>query len=371
MQGPRIATTLALVLLTMLAGCTVPRSGPTARDIQSAGDELGMHVVTVTPAIAAETREEETLGFGSAFINAPAVSPDTIRAGDVLTISVWENVDTGLLAGIGQKVTPLEGVQVDQKGEIYVPYAGALPAAGRTPQELRAEIAEALKSQTPDPQVEVRRAEGDGSTVSVMGGVRSPGVFPIRAPTRRLSAMLAEAGGVAIVPDVAQIKIERGGSVGRIWLQDLYDKPQNDIALRPGDRIIVEEDRRSFTSLGATTGQNRVNFNKRHMSAIEAIATTGGLDGRVADPTGVFIFRDETPAVAERVLGVPEVQGPQRMAYLIDLTKPEGLFAARDFIIRDEDTIYITEAPIASWSRMLSIAYSAALLTRTVEVIGQ
>ena len=85
--------------------------------------------------------------------------------------------------------------------------------------------------------------------------------------------MLAQAGGVALVPDVAQIKIERGGQTGRIWLQDLYDNPRYDIALRAGDRIIVEEDRRSFTALGATTGQARVPFNKRDMSVIEAIAT--------------------------------------------------------------------------------------------------
>ena len=139
----------------------------------------------------------------------------------------------------------------------------------------------------------MRRVAGDGATVSVMGGVNAPGVYPIEAPTLRLSAMLAAAGGVALVPDVAQIKIERGGQTGRIWLQDLYDNPRYDIALRAGDRIIVEEDRRSFTALGATTGQSRVPFNKRDMSVIEAIATVGGLDGRTANPSGVFVFRDE------------------------------------------------------------------------------
>ena len=123
--------------------------------------------------------------------------------------------------------------------------------------------------------------------------------------------MLAQAGGVAIVPDVAQVRLERDGRTGRIWLQDLYDNPALDVALRPGDRIIVEEDRRSFTALGATTGQSRVPFNKRDMSALEAIATVGGLDGRSADPTGIFIFRDESAEVANRVLGAPR---PRRAA---------------------------------------------------------
>ena len=68
------------------------------------------------------------------------------------------------------------------------------PAAGRGADPRRAPPARSPRAspdQTPDPQVEVRRVAGDGATVSVMGGVRSPGVYPIEAPTLRLSAMLA------------------------------------------------------------------------------------------------------------------------------------------------------------------------------------
>jgi polysaccharide biosynthesis/export protein len=168
---------------------------------------------------------------------------------------------------------------------------------------------------------------------------------------------------------VAQIKLERGGRTGRIWLQDLYDNPRYDVALRPGDRIIVEEDRRSFTALGASTVQQRVPFNMRDMSAVEAIAAAGGLDGRSADPTGVFIFRQESAPIANRVLGRSDLVGPQRMAYLLDLTRPEGLFSAREFIVRDEDTLYITEAPFASWSRVLAVATTTVSLAGSVAAI--
>ena len=41
------------------------------------------------------------------------------------------------------------------------------------------------------------------------------------------------------------------------------------------------------------------------------------------------------------------------MIYVLDLTHPTGLFEARDFIIRDGDTLYVTEAPFAQWSRIL------------------
>lgn len=361
----------ALLLAAAMAGCGMPRSGPSIREIRAATDVPGydVHLVEVTPAIAAASRSVETLGFGSAFINAAPVSPDRIAPGDTLSVRVWENVDTGLLAGVGQKATTLERLQVDQSGNIFVPYAGRIEAAGTSPDELRRRITETLVTQTPDPQVEVVRVAGDGSTVSVMGGVESPGVYPIEAPTLRLSSMLAAAGGVALVPDVAQIKLERRGSVGRVWLQDLYDNPAYDVALRPGDRIIVEEDRRSFTALGATTTQKRVPFDKRDMSAVEAIAAAGGLDSRTANPTGVFVFRQESAEVANRVLGRVDLVGPQRIAYLMDLTRPDGLFSAREFIVRNEDTVYVTEAPLSNWTEILAIATAAAALTRTVELI--
>ena len=363
----------AVLVAAALAGCTLPRSGPTAGEIKAAarapvGD---MHIVNVTPSIAAAARSSETLAFSETFVTAAPVSSDTIRPGDALSVTVWENVDAGLLAGVGQKVTALDRIQVDESGQIYVPYAGRLQAAGMTPDALRAEIVAKLESQTPDPQVEVARVAGDGATVSVMGGVRDPGVYPIETPTRRLSAMLAHAGGVVLVPDVAQIQMERGGKTGRIWLQDLYDNPRLDVALRAGDRIIVEEDRRSFTALGATENQSRVNFNKRDMSALEAIAAAGGLNGNAADPTGIFVFRSEPSSIANRILGRSDLVGEQQVAYVLDLTKPDGLFSARQFIIRNNDTVYVTEAPFAAWSRVLGTGATVVSLAGSVAAIAK
>lgn len=374
MQFPRKAAQAvhALVIATMVAGCTLPRSGPTTREILSGGDnpEIGLHIVNVTPAVAAATHYSEPLGFGPDFTGAGLLGADVIRAGDTLSVAVWENVDAGLLAGVGQKVTAVDQLQVDQAGNIFMPYVGQIEAAGRTPEQLRTEITRSLSPQTPDPQVEVRRIAGDGSTVSVLGAVASAGVYPIEAPTRRLSSMLARAGGVGIEPDIAQIRVERNGRVGRVWLQDLYDTPAYDIALRGGDKIIVEQDRRAFTALGATEQQARVNFTKPNMSAIEAIAAAGGLDGDAADPTGIFVFRAERADVASRVLGGASVSGPQRMAYVMNLTKPEGMFAAREFTIRDEDTVYITEAPFKAWRQIIGLTATTVALGGSVAAIS-
>ena len=61
-----------------------------------------------------------------------------------------------------------------------------------------------------------------------------------------------------------------------------------------------------------------------------------------ADPTGVFVLRNEPEEVAKQVLG-------------------------RDFVIRDGDTLYVTEAPFTQWSKVITAitgtASSAASVT--------
>jgi polysaccharide export outer membrane protein len=165
--------------------------------------------------------------------------------------------------------------------------------------------------------------------------------------------MLAKAGGVTVDPAIAIVRVTRGDQTGKIWLNDLYETPSLDIALRAGDKIMVEKDSRKFVALGATGAQSVVPFESETMSALEAIAMVGGLATMSADPTGVFVLRDETEETARAVLGRPDLIGNQRIVYVLDLTEPTGLFEARDFLIRDGDTLYVTEAPFVQWQKTL------------------
>lgn len=356
-RASRRASPLALAaLVAALSACALPRSGPNKGEIYAGSvDRKGSSfVVPVDDAVTRATSVIPALGFSSSFQSAGIVGSDDVRAGDVLGLTIWENVDDGLLANQGLSSTALSEVQVDGAGFIFVPYAGRIKAAGNTPEALRRIITEKLADQTPDPQVSVTRLAGDGATVTVMGSVGGQGVYPIERPTRTLSAMLARAGGVAIEPEIAQITVTRGAQNGKVWLKDLYSNPRMDIALRPGDVILVEKDTRSFTALGATGSQNRVPFESQTISALEAIAQVGGLSTVFADPTGVFILRDERAEIANAVLGRSDLVGPQRMVYVLNLTAPEGIFHARDFAIRDEDTVYVTEAPYVQFQKVLS-----------------
>ena len=353
-----VAKSLAmLAAMALVASCGLPRSGPTKREIyagsvQNAGNAF---VVTVNQSVARAAAKQPSFGFSSAFQNAGLVGSDTVSAGDILAITVFENVkDDPLLGNTGQRVSALTDVQVDGQGYIFIPYAGRIRAAGQTPDGLRQAITRKLEGQTPDPQVTVQRAAGNGSSVSISGQSASPGVYPIEQPTRTLSAMVAKSGGVLIDPDVAIVRVTRGGQSGKVWLTDLYENPALDIALRPGDKIVIEEDSRTFIALGATGAQSQVPFKSETLSALEAIASVGGLATNSADPTGVFVLRDESEDVANLVLGRTDLVGDQRLVYVLDLTEPTGLFEARDFLIRDGDTLYVTEAPFVQWTKTLS-----------------
>jgi len=371
-RNKRLRLLVLGALVITLTACGLPRSGPNKREIfagsvQREGDAF---VVAVTDRVARATAVAPALGFSDSFKKAGPIGSDTIRPGDTLGLTVWENVEDGLLVGTGQNAAVLEEVQVDGAGFIFIPYAGRIRAAGNSPEQLRGIITRQLDTQTPDPQVQVRRLAGDGSTISIVGGVGAQGVYPIERPTRTLSAMLANAGGVTIEQEIAQIIVLRGNQRGEIWLSDLYKYPALDIALRPNDRILVEEDTRAFTALGATGTQNRVDFTAQSLSAIEAIAQVGGLNANLADPTGVFVFRNEPEAIARQVLARNDIIGTQRFVYLLDLTQPTGVFNARDFVIRDQDTVYVTQAPFATWDKTVASLTGSLSAANAVSDIG-
>lgn len=353
-KGARAAA--LCVVVGAVAACGLPRSGPNKNEI-FAGSVLregDAFVVSVNSRVAQATAVTPALGFSPSFLSAGRIGSDTIAAGDRLSVTVYENVkDDPLLGNTGQRLSQLNELQVDGDGFIFIPYAGRIRAAGASPEELRTEIAKKLDPQTPDPQVIVQRVAGDGSTVTISGAAGSQGVYAIERPTRTLSAMVARAGGVSIDPETAIVRVTRHGQTGQVWLLDLYEDPRLDIALRPGDHIVIEEDTRAFVALGATGAQNRVPFETQNLSAIEALAIVGGLNTNLADPTGVFVLRNEPAEVANAVLGRNDLVGAQRMIYVLDLTQPTGMFEARDFLIRDGDTVYVTEAPYVQWQKTI------------------
>lgn len=344
-----------LVSLLALGACGLPRSGPTKSEIYAGSvlREGDAFVIDVTDRVNQVASSRSGPGFSAALRNAGRLGADTIRPGDTLALQIWENVDQGLLSSAGTNATALTEIQVDEQGFIFVPYAGRIRAAGNSPEAIRRIITNKLSEQTPDPQVQVARAAGEGATVTILGTGGAQGVVPIERSTRTLSSLLAKAGGIDSDGSAISVTLMRGNTRETVYFEDIVSDPSQDIALRDGDRIILEKDQRHFTAFGATGAQTEVPFNRANISLMEALAQIGGLNPSTADPTGLFVLRNESEAVTEAITGV-DVTGAQRVVYVLNLTSPNGLFRARDFLVRGGDTIYVTEAPLVQFNKTVA-----------------
>lgn len=197
--------------LALLAGCALPRGGPSYSEVTAAPPgALPYEVVTVTPEVVALTRIAARTAFPAAFTGLPAADTSRIAPGDVLAVTVWENMDEGLLTPAGIGASALPRTRVDDDGNLFVPYAGLVPAAGLTVNQLRQSVRARLARQTLNPQVDLLPVGREGRKVSVQGRVSAPGLYDLEPSTARLVGMLAQAGGVTDEPEAVRIRLRRG-----------------------------------------------------------------------------------------------------------------------------------------------------------------
>ena len=111
-------------------------------------------------------------------------------------------------------------------------------------------------------------------------------------------------------------------------------------------------------------------FETQRVSGIEALAIVGGLSTLSADPTGIFVFRDEPAHIANKVLGRNDITGDRRFVYVLDLTSPTGVFLAREFNIRDLDTVYVTEAPYNQFAKILGAIVAPASTAASLDSLA-
>lgn len=363
---------LALPLVAALSACmSTPATGPSAASIQETAVQPDgtSRLVPVARAHLAHLPRTSTGGFGKGFQGASGPA-NTIQSSDTLRISIFEGPSTELLSDAGTGATVLDGIQLDDEGKIFVPYAGRIQALGTTVEALRTAITEALDGQTPDAQVVVARTRGDDQTVSVVGNVSAQGNQTLTPTHSTLTQALAKAGGVSIAPENALMRVTRGAHQGWVRLSQLFASPNQDITLQPGDRILVEADTRRYVVVGETGSQRQLAFDEADVTVLDAIAKAGGLDSGRADPTGVFVYRLEQAGVAGKVLG-RKVEGQTPLIYQLDLTGPDGMFVANAFPVRENDVLYVTEAPAAQWGKVVSSIRGTTGLVGGVQSIAE
>lgn len=372
-MGIRYRRATALVLSLVLAGCTTPRGAgfesevlaaskvpdPNAPDGQKVAD-FTVHPVTRDSLAALAGWPATGLRSYSWIPRREQPASMIIAPGDSVNVHVWDTEDNSLLAGPGERVANLQNVRVSPSGSVFLPFVGEMKISGMAPETARARIEERFLSSIPSAQVQLSVAPGRENTANLVSGVANPGVYPLIDRNTTLLTLLAQGGGVQPSLKNPQIRLMRGSAIHGVSVQRLFEDPSLDTTLQGGDRVIVEEDKRYFLSLGAAGTEAMHLFPKDQVSALDAMSLMGGLEENTANPKGILILR-EYPATAIRSDG----SGPSqpRIVFSIDLTTADGLFSAGRFAIMPGDLVYATESRVTSARTVLGILGSVSGLT--------
>lgn len=333
----------------LLAGCsTLPTAGPTAGQIKSAqrkDNQTGFSIVDIDAATTEKLASLAPSDGGLARLTRPG-RIDTLGPGDVLTIGIYE-VGVTLFTGASGAVatggqfnpsahsTLLDNVLVDSGGTIVLPYVGRLSVAGKTPNEVSRQIERGLRGLSQRPQAQVTVKLNAHNVFYILGDVRTPGRFPLALPEQRLIDAIALAGGAAVQPDDAVVRVTRGTESAETRLSAIDASGPQNIALLPGDRIQVFTRPRTFLAFGSTLRVSQVPFSANDVSMAEAIARIAGPNENSANAAAVYLFR------YDRTTDVP---GGTPVIYRLNMLKPDSYFFSQRIGMRDKDVIYIASA---------------------------
>lgn len=362
-----------LLLAALVAGCAeLPGRGPSAIAIESKAvaeptDESYL-VVDIDPTVAEIVGKVRSREFQERFSIPSASTVQRIGIGDTVAVNIWEAGPNGLFSSSAGKSNTLQSV-VDETGTIFVPYVGRVRAAGSTVESVRIAIQQALADKAIQPQVQVVVSSNLTNSVVVFGDVGSPGRFPITPNGTRVLDLVAQAGGSKFPTYDTLVMLKRGGQTGAVLLDDLFEIPQNNVYLKADDTIMVANFPRTFTVFGAARATELFKFDARAVTLAEALARAGGLDDNTADPGGVFLFRYETSATAEKLRPDSKLIRPGfrvPVVYRLDLNNPSSFFLARFIEIQDKDLIYIANSPSVDLLKFLKIVQGVTAATKNV-----
>lgn len=341
----------ALVILLALAACSLPRGAPLQSELISASKQaenpnLAVYSVTKSflPVVASwpTARHNKTAQWIS-HKHRGAVS--VIVPGDTVSLTIWDSGENSLLTASTQKVTQIDNILVSPGGTIFVPYVNKIKIAGMSTDSARAKIQTKLSTVIPSAQVQLTTTAGMKHSVSLVGGVKTPGLFPINDPHFTVLNLISMGGGVAENLNNPHVKLIRAGRTYGSSLDRIVKNPSLDSVLAGGDKVILQEDERYFRSLGAASKEQLFYFEEDNITALDAMALVGGLSERRADPKGILVLRE----YASNAVRADDT-GPdnERSIFVIDLTSSDGLFSAGRFAIHSNDTLLITESPVTA-----------------------
>jgi polysaccharide export outer membrane protein len=256
------------------------------------------------PGVAAPVPTVSAPGQSSADLNRKLLSHVTpsvqegdlpLGAGDLIEVQVFEVAEFKDLK-----------LRIPNSGAITLPLIGVVPAAGRTPSELQAAIRDRLREKyLHNPQVSLFVHEHKSQRISVIGAVRTPGVFTLTGRLR-LADSLAMAGGltddagptlflIRRVPADVVAATTNGPASGMDSVMTAIDllglaagKPEFNLPLQAGD--VIEVGRAGTYYVGGAVNKPGSYLLKARTTLAQAHVVAGGVK-ETADWDDLRLYR--------------------------------------------------------------------------------
>jgi len=357
-------TAIVLGMALGAGGCTaLPGDGPWMGGAQSGSTEaLPFDVIDLTPTTVVAYRQPESPDRSTSVAsNLSAAVHIAIAPGDSLRVRIYERYGGNIFPTISGLAADLGVQRVAEDGTIKVPVVGVVQVAGLGLNQVEDRIIQQLGNKVQEPEVIVDFDAPRTQTVMVSGDVKKPGRWSILDDIRTVVDAINAAGGpsgggsqLAVPANQLEVVVRRQGQVIlRAQLSDLLAGA--DIPVQKGDEIVVRSNPRVYTVLGAVMKSGNVEMTKANLSLLEALGNVGGLQDQRANKTGVYVFRMgdllNNPTARARV-------------FRLDLYQPVSIFIAQQFGVQARDVVYVTNAPLYEYDKILSSIY------RTFSIIG-
>ncbi|MFM2198598.1 MAG: hypothetical protein RLZZ505_2030 [Verrucomicrobiota bacterium] len=260
---------------------------------------------------------------------------DNVRARDTLSFVITDLTEQSPFFTRGDpfRYGPIE---VPENGLIQLPYVGELNVISRNLSDISATFAEKIKPVSSTAQVMVVRTNRFLLTANVLGEVRNPGPVPLERSGMTSHDILAASGGPAQAEHLYQYTLRRAG---RDYRFDYQGFRKNPFPVEAGDLLTVTTDTSNrFQVLGAINRPVSVPFPVPEPTLADALGAANGLDERRSDASGVFVFRKGNPDTV----------------YTFNLKDPAVMPLVQRFPMQGEDIVYVTDAPLVRWNRMIT-----------------
>lgn len=231
--------------------------------------------------------------------------------------------------------------RLDQNGEVNLPLAGVVKLGGCTPRQAEKVVIDALKSYYREPDVEISVTSFHVESVSVLGSVGTPGVYPLKGRMDLREAVsaagglrgdagptliLTRQGAYGLIPHPGARQLVSGESVVDIDVHDLFQGQTalDNIMVKPHDVISIPAAQLIYVVGNVKRAGGFPLGGRPNLSVIQALALAEGLDPRAAPQSAKILRRGSS---AEELI-------PVDMKKII-------AGKAEDIILRPNDILYV------------------------------